>query len=297
MKILLATDGSECSEDAARFLTRFNFSPKDEIDIVHVISEIPYEDDYSAQIKKAIKKVAPRILDSSADILKPVRAKINAREEQGYPDTTIIDMASASDADLIVMGARGVKGVKMLFLGSSTRSVAINSPKPVLVIKHPRAEMSRTMKVLFATDGSGPADAAGRLLSLLPFPEDTEVALIHVSWSAVSELPEKYLVEINEGIREEEAKIVMRELGEAEKIFEMTRSYLGGRFKKIHVMTKTGDPSIEILNTENIFAPDIIALGCRGLRGVRGMMGSVSRRILGHSIASVLIGKACNKAG
>ena len=115
MRILLATDGSDYSEEAAGFLRRFNFSRKDEIVVLHVISEVPYEDDYKAQIRQAIKKVAPRILEASANILKPVKAKIGTVESDGYPDSTIIEKAIKSDADLIVMGARGIKGVKDIF--------------------------------------------------------------------------------------------------------------------------------------------------------------------------------------
>jgi nucleotide-binding universal stress UspA family protein len=297
MKILLATDGSECSEEAARFLTRFNFLPEDKIDVVHVISQIPYDDDYYAQIKRTIKKVAPKILRSSVDILKPVKAKITSYEEEGYPDTALIDFATNSEADLIVMGARGIKGMKLLFLGSSTRSVSINSPKPVLVVKNHNGKTGSHMKVLLATDGSAPAHSAGRLLSLLPFPDDTEVALIHISWSAASVLPEKFIMEINERTGNEEAGIMTQERSETEKTIELTRSYLSNRFRKIHVITRTGDPSMEILNAEKILGPDIIAVGCRGLRGVRGMLGSVSRRILGHSCSSVLIGKTCDNTG
>lgn len=292
MKILLATDGSECSEEAARFLTRFNFTNKDEIEVVHVISDIPYEDDYHAQIRKVIKKVAPKILCGSADILRPLGAKISLREEEGYPDTTIIEMAVDSDADVIVMGCRGVKGINRLFLGSSTRSVATSSPKPVLVVKHHNGKISGSMKVLFATDGSAPAESAGRLLSKMPFPDDAEAVIMHVLWSPIAEIPEKYLMEINERDAAEGPKIPPGKQSGAEKIIEETRSCLCSRFGKMHIMTKTGDPSVEILNAEKILSPDIIALGCRGLRGVKGMMGSVSRRILDHSSASVLIGKA-----
>jgi len=295
MNILLATDGSECSEEAAGFLTRFSFSPKDKIEVVHVVSDIPYEDDYRAQIRRAIKKVAPKILSASADILRTVRANITLREEEGYPDETIIDIAAASGSDLIVMGARGVKGVKLLFLGSSTRAVAIKSPTPVLVVKQSFAKKTGAMKVLFAADGSDPANSAARVLSIMPFRNDTEAVLMHVSPPSLPELPEKYLMQINESLPAGGPEIDPKQLNGAERIVEQARSCLGGKFKNMHVVIRTGDPSAEILHMEKILAPDIIAVGCRGLRGVRGMMGSVSRRILGHSAASVLIGKAGSK--
>ena len=85
MKILLATDGSDFSE-ADRFLTRFHFTAQDDIIILHAVNEIPYEDDYHAQIRLVIKRVAPKILDASVKILQPVKTKISTLEEEGYPD-------------------------------------------------------------------------------------------------------------------------------------------------------------------------------------------------------------------
>ncbi|MFI5295564.1 MAG: universal stress protein [Thermodesulfovibrionales bacterium] len=291
MRVLLATDGSDHSEGAARFLTRFNFSKTDEIVVLHVISEIPYDDDYHAQIKRVIKRVAPKILKASTDILKTVGAEITTVEEDGYPDTTIIEKAIAYGSDLIVMGARGVKGVELLFLGSATRAVTINSSRPVLVFKRPSWRASGTMKVLFATDGSVIADEAGKFMAILPLPAETEITVMHTASTFISDIPEKYLKETGEQLTGRPSTY-----NESERIFEQARTCLGGRFKKIDYLLRIGDPAREILAMEKALEPDIIVVGCRGLRGIKGMMGSVSRRLLGHSESSVLIGKPCAKS-
>ncbi len=296
MRVLLATDGSEFSDEAARFLMRFDFSPADEIIILHVISEIPYEDDYRAQIRHAIRKVAPKILASTAKMLKPSKAKIATLEKDGYPDIAIIDTAVDTGSDLIVMGARGVRGMKLLVLGSATRAVAINSPKPILVVKRPPQKVSGSIKVLYATDGSEAAVAAGVLLTSLPFPADTEIAVMHVTMSALTDIPERYVAEIETLVREEPEKARAAAAGRGERIVAQTRGYLEQKFGKIETFVRNGDPFREILAAEMTIHPDIIAVGCRGLRGIRGMMGSVSRRLLGHSEGSVLIGKACGIA-
>ncbi len=291
MKVLLATDGSEHSEGAARFLSRFDFSKTDEIVVLHVISEVPYDDDYHAQIKLMIKRVAPKILKTSADILKSVAAEITTVEEGGYPDTTIIEKAIAYESDLIVMGARGVKGVELLFLGSATRAVTINSPKPVLVFKRPSWKALGPMKVLFATDGSEIAGEAGKFMAALPLSPETEITVMHASSAFISDIPEKYLKETGEQLAGRPSTY-----HESEKIFEQAKMYLGGRFEKIDYLLRIGDPSREILMMEKTLEPDMTAVGCRGLRGIKGMMGSVSRRLLGHSESSVLIGKPCAKS-
>jgi nucleotide-binding universal stress UspA family protein len=292
MKIVLATDGSESSEDAAKFLNHFRFSPGDEIIALHVITEIPYDDDSLANIRRFLKKVAPRILRSSVSVLQSVNAKVSVIEEEGTPDSIIIKVAEDSGADLIVMGARGIKGIKSLFIGSVTRSVAINSLKPVLITKPSPQVTSEGMKVLFATDGSAPARATAGLLSSLPFPDDTELTLMHVGWSPASDLPERFFMEIDDKMKADLTRVRMTEFEKSKDIIHQARSLLSRRFFKIRETIKGGDPSEEILKEAEIVKPHLIAMGNRGLRGIRGMMGSVSRRILGHAQCHLLIGKA-----
>ncbi len=292
MKILFATDGSECSEAAAKFLTRFRFTPRDEIVILHVVTEVPYDDDYRAQIRHVIKKVAPKILNASMRALRPLEAKISSVEEEGPPDATIIRVATDSSADLIVMGARGLKGIKSLFLGSVTRSVAINSPTPVLVTKPAPYGTAEKMKVLFATDASLSSQSTAGLLASMPFPEDVEVVLMNVAWSAASDIPERFIMEIDERIKKDVAMARTLELAESERIIQEARAKLSKRFRNIHAIAKGGDPSMEILNEAETVRPDLIAIGSRGMKGFKGMLGSVSRRILGHAQCPVLIGKA-----
>jgi nucleotide-binding universal stress UspA family protein len=294
MKILLATDGSVYSEGAARFLSRFNFSQDDEITVLNVISRVPFKDDresYYAKLKQIKQEIAPRILDSTIDTLKPLNVKISTALLDGYPDKAIVDAASDMGADLIVMGARGLKGVKSLLIGSVTRSVSINSQKPVMVVKQPQWETAGILKVLYATDGSSPAIDTERLLTAIPFPKDTEITIVNVIPSAYIDIPERYWMEVDEKIKDEIAKIRETEFGASDKIIEDARKTLSDRFSKIKVSIKFGDPSLEILNEAEQSKADLIAVGSSGMRGVKGMLGSVSRSVLGHAECSVLIGK------
>ncbi|GMT46976.1 MAG: hypothetical protein IEMM0007_0542 [bacterium] len=294
MKILLATDGSACSEVAAGFLSRFNLSSDDEIIVLHVLSWGPYHDDresYYISLKYFKEKIAPQILDTAIDILKPVEARISTALVEGFPDKAIMEAAVDADVDLIVLGARGIKGLKSLFIGSVTRSVAINSPKPVLVTKPPLREIPGRMRILLAADGSESAHATAVFLASIPFPEDTELIIMNVIRSSISDIPERFIMEINDKIKEDVAKVRTIELEESSGIIEQARPYLSKRFSKIEGLTKVGDPAIEILNAAGVFGADLIAVGCRNLKGIKGMMGSVSRSILSHSQCPVLVGK------
>jgi nucleotide-binding universal stress UspA family protein len=296
MKILLATDGSQYSELTAKFLTCLNLSFDDEITIFHVVYWIPFLYDkksYFGALKATKEEVAPKVIDSVLNILKDVNAKISTAIIDGSPEQCIVDVAAESNMDLIAMGARGIKGIKSFFIGSVTNSVALSASKPVFITKPPGCNRSENLKILFATDGSDHSIATGKLLSEIPFPEDTEITILNVTWPVFLDLPQPFVPEVNEKMIEIADRTQAIEVMNSERIIEQAREYLRGRFNNINVLSKEGDPSTEILETSEELKTDIIAVGCRGLRGIKGMMGSVSRNILTHSKSSVLIGKTC----
>ncbi|MGC1453940.1 MAG: universal stress protein [Nitrospirota bacterium] len=300
MKILLATDGSEYSEHAAEFLTRLQWSREDAITVFHAIYEIPFQEDgeFHCSTLRAIKaEIAPRILDSAVAVLKPVKASISVEIEESLPvrctpEQCIIDAAKSSGADLIVMGARGIKGIASALIGSVTRLVAIKASQPVMVVKPASGAPSRSMKILFATDGSDTSRVAGEFLTSIPFPDDAEVTIVNIVASSFADIPERFVLEINERIKEVVADARTIELSKSERIIEQARADLRKRFKKIQAFSKVGDPSTEILKIADTMQADLVAVGSRGFRGIKGMLGSVSRNILTHSKGSVLIGKS-----
>lgn len=295
MKILLATDGSECAEGAAKFLTSFNFSPDDEFIVVHVMADIYFfkEDNalHHASLKKIKEDIAPKILNSTVNILRPLNVKISTALLDGYPDKAIIDAAEDMNADLIVMGSRGIKGIKSLLIGSTARYVTINSAKPVLIVKPLKIKTAASLKVLYATDGSEYSVETGRLLSLMPFPDDTEVTALSVISSSYMDLPDRYRIAVDDRIKEVVAGIREKEYSTAENVIKQAQLILSKKFKKVQTMIKLGDPSLEMLNVAEELKTDIIAVGSSGMRGIKGMLGSVSRTVLWQSECSVLIGK------
>jgi nucleotide-binding universal stress UspA family protein len=294
LRILLATDGSEYSEEAAKLLTCLNLNSEDEITVFHAVSWIPFlydEESYYTTLKDIKREIAPKVLDAALETLKRVPAKISAAIIDGSPEEYIVNIAEESGMDMIVMGARGIKGIKTLFVGSVTRVVASRSTKPVLIVRAPIGERKCGMKILFATDGSDYSLSTARFLSSLPFAEDTEVTILNVIWSKFSDIPERFSLEVNEKMKDVVADARRLEFAQSEKIIEKSGDYLTKRFKHIAVLSRVGDPSEEILKTAESFDADMIAVGCRGLKGIKGMMGSVSKNILNHAKCSVLIGK------
>jgi nucleotide-binding universal stress UspA family protein len=294
MKILLATDGSEHSERAASFLTGLNFTKDDEIVVLHALSWVPVISEWElvyTDLKKVREEITPKIIDSTVSILSPVNAGITSLSEEGYPEKVIIDKAHETGADLIVMGGSGLRGAVSLIVGSVTKAVAVKSAKPVMIIKASRKVKSDPLRILFAADGSVHSDGVMNVLSMLPFPADTEIVILNIVATAFEDIPERFALEINDRIKSSVAGAREAEFKESEKITRKASEHLSKRFSKIEKLTKVGDPSEEILNTADELNADIIAVGNSGMRGIKGILGSVTRYVLNHSKCSVLIGR------
>ena len=131
----------------------------------------------------------------------------------------------------------------------------------------------------------------GKVLSSIPFPDDTEVTILNVVFPVFTDIPERFALEINDRIKKMVAGTREAELKDSEKITDKARQYLSEKFKAIEVISRFGDPSVEILKAAETEKADIIAVGSSGMRGIRGMLGSVSRYVMNHAGCSVLIGK------
>ena len=122
-KILLATDGSKDAELAATTAADLAKSTNSELHVLHV-GEAPT---FLAQ--KELEEEVGMIPQSGAQ-------EIQAHLEFGRPDTAIVEMAEELGAGLIVMGSRGLGGVRRALLGSISDSVVRHAPCPVMVVRH-----------------------------------------------------------------------------------------------------------------------------------------------------------------
>ncbi|RMG01009.1 MAG: universal stress protein [Nitrospirae bacterium] len=296
MKILLPVDGSEHSFGAARFLSQLSLTPEDKVTVLHVINFIPLVHEieaYADTVFRIKQEIAPRILEEASDILRSTPVKLEQVTDEGNAADLIVDRALDDEYDLIVLGAKGTKGLGSFIVGSTTRTVVSRSPIPVLAVRERQWEINRPFKVLFADDGSEYSEVAGRFLVKLPLPQETEVGIIHVVQSAVHDIPERFFIEVDDRWKTELARIREDEFRHAEGIIEKAESYLRERFSDIKTVIKVGDPSIEIISYTERHEVDLLVVGCRGVKGLRGRLGSVSRNVIRHAPASFLIGKSC----
>jgi len=163
MRIVMATDGSDEADMAVEVLNQFTFPPKSEIVLFHVIEPTDYtvvQDDYTIlglgrsdlqELQERTKEIQRRREQAKTSLLQQAKKKINRRNVKvekiavGYAAEEIIKAAYRFRADLIVMGSRGLTGVKRTLLGSVSSRVTRHAPCSVLVVR--KSEKARKMRI------------------------------------------------------------------------------------------------------------------------------------------------------
>ena len=82
-----------------------------------------------------LREVAESVLKRAAGdaLSKGVDVQTHARE--GQPAEVIIDVANQEQADLIVVGSRGLTGIKRYLLGSVSSKVSEHAPCNVMIVR------------------------------------------------------------------------------------------------------------------------------------------------------------------
>jgi|SRR5215204_991556 len=134
-KILLATDGSEDAELALRAAVDIAEKTGSELHVVHAWHSIP-STRFEAYIRAQLKKEAQELLDDQVRKIKATGGSVvQAHLRIGRADEEIVALAEEIGAGLIVMGSRGLGGIRRALMGSISGSVARHAHCPVLVVR------------------------------------------------------------------------------------------------------------------------------------------------------------------
>ncbi len=147
-KILLATDGSEFSERAARSIAQRPWPAGTEIVALSVVElvlgtaqawlEPPYIDSAELEpLREEAMKRAQNAVGAAVEILSKAFPKVQESISVllDGPKNVIIDEAGKIGADLIVVGSHGHRGIERFMLGSVSEAVALHAHCSVEVIR------------------------------------------------------------------------------------------------------------------------------------------------------------------
>ena len=149
MKILVCMDGSESSqkalEEASVIAQGCNVV---ELAIIHVHdpslgATLPYYESITAEQMKNFqnmmaeqKKEREKILSQASKFLEEKNIKTRTILKEGHPSHTIVNVAKEEGFDMIVIGSRGLGGLRKFFLGSVSNAVVQETENcSVLVVK------------------------------------------------------------------------------------------------------------------------------------------------------------------
>ena len=138
--IVVGTDGSET---AARALQEAGDLAKCTGAKLHIVSA--YEPASGARVggdtpERAAWMVGPdvqvdTVLDDAAGAMHAQGVEAECHARKGDPASALLEVASESDADVIVVGNKGMTGTKRFLLGSVPDKISHHAPCSVLIVR------------------------------------------------------------------------------------------------------------------------------------------------------------------
>jgi nucleotide-binding universal stress UspA family protein len=133
--ILLAFDGSDCSKKALEYGRNLAEQYGATLWLIHVFPHtsdlLGYEDFEKLFAKR--KSAGQAVLDDALQKLDKSKLKVRTELAEGPEAESILNAAENLQADLIVMGTRGLGAVRGLLIGSVSRKVIHLAACPVMV--------------------------------------------------------------------------------------------------------------------------------------------------------------------
>jgi nucleotide-binding universal stress UspA family protein len=141
--IVVGTDGSETAMQAVRQSVELARALGSTLEVVSAYEPVP-EQRLSAERRTAPEDlqwaISPRedvdaTLEQAASVARDSGVEVNKYARQGDPADAILDVAEEREADLIIVGNKGMTGAKRFLLGSVPNKVSHHAPCSVLIIR------------------------------------------------------------------------------------------------------------------------------------------------------------------
>ena len=276
-KILAAVDGSESSRNALRQAFRLAVEEKCWITVTSVIP--PYTGDLDLtgvkDVRASLAKPCTDALEDAKRLAEEDRALIKTVCEEGETYERIVDLADAENADIIVMGRRGLRKVERAMVGSVTARVIGHTQRDVLVV--PLGATLGWKRVLVGTDGSRFSQPA--VDKAISFAQSYCGDLVVIS---VVDVPTEFYAEAPQAVEDmiRKAKQYTADVKKkAETAGVRAESYVG-----------EAESWEAIVNLAREQAADVIVMGSHGRTGLRRLlMGSVTEKVIGYAACPVLV--------
>lgn len=184
-KILIAVAGLGKCEEMLNMLLEIPSVERASVTLLHVVPAKSSAGEMAERLEKG-----GQILAEAVKALKLPPEQVNVRLRQGDPKNIVCEVADEEGSDLIIMGSRGLRGLKAVLDNSVSQYVFQLTSRPMLLIKDD-IYVKRLNRIMVALDGS---PAAKYCLDLAIFLakdiKGAQLILSHVNPNTPIENPE-----------------------------------------------------------------------------------------------------------
>ena len=174
-KILLADSGTGNTEAMMKVLMDIPLIQRAAVTVLHVVPSQVSAETMASKWEEGGRTLATAIQNLSLD-----PGKVTAVLREGDPKDVVVQVADESDASLIVMGSRGLQGLKAILENSVSQYVFQLASRPMLLVKDDLYTIRPIKRVLVAMDKSDSAkEGLNMALTLLRDIKGGELTLVH----------------------------------------------------------------------------------------------------------------------
>lgn len=174
-KILLADSGTGNTEAMMKVLMEIPSIQRAAVTVLHVVPPQVSADSMTEKWEAGGRTLAEAVKNLNLD---PTRVTAMLRE--GDPKDVVVQAADEIDASLIIMGSRGLRGLKAILENSVSQYVFQLASRPMLLVKDDLYTVRPIKRVLAALDKSDSAkEGLDLAISLLRDIPGGELTLVH----------------------------------------------------------------------------------------------------------------------
>lgn len=279
--VSVAVDGSDQALQAVRWAAKAAQRLDRRLDIVSVLppvatvfGRLSMQSDEEA-MHAARQKAEAAVVAAAQTAVGAANVPVEQRVIEGKPALAL--RAVSTRSHMLVVGRRGLGGVRGLLLGSVSTDLAANSDCPTVVVPSSRERDSGPVVVGF--DGSISADAALERAFDAASTLKTPLTVVHSYGGFTDEVFHGYSGQVLENLR-----------GNAEIAVATQIAEHSDRLPEVEVtIDLTTEPPAEHLATLSATA-QLVVVGTRGRGGFRGLtLGSTSQAVLHVAQSPVMV--------
>ncbi|MFD6950530.1 universal stress protein UspA [Nocardiopsis sp. TSRI0078] len=224
------------------------------------------------------------LLAAGAAYVHRARPEVEVATVLAPEDAPAVLLNEAGHGDVIVMGSRGLGGVRAIMLGSVGVRAASHAPCPVVVVPNLEKPPPRRNRVVVGVDGSESSRRALRFALHEALVGGSEVVVVH-SWQVPLPADAESLSADDRALHEETFDRQSEEV-----VAGLLAEVVDDRTEHLDISAvRTQSNPVDAL-VEASREADLLVVGSRGRGGVRGLvMGSVSQGVLQHSTVPVAV--------